>query len=394
MGDDQGDYKATETSLVEPLNYSLASRSSSSPATIPTFDFTSFTTASHQSTWLPSPAPPASRQPLHTSHTEFAPPQTDFVLYDQPGQVPHRPQRAPSAPQPGHPFNAGQHFYANSAPSSTSAFPQPQLQQRPPVPLFSSSSNNVPQNNVAAMADLNSNNSFDSGASLLHGFSSEMSPWEGQVTAFTSINPSVSSGSTRTVSPKDLYLDPQQSAPASTAFTNLTSPDIGDSPYTYDLNDSFDNSPMFQGEPVMPSEHWYPLFPEEESKSAALDLPPVAPVAPALERTVSTNTNKSSASSSNSPVVLPHRRKSSVTDSPATNAGITKARRRKGPLPQIVVDSTDKVAAKRARNTLAARDSRQRKLDHVMNLEKRNAELELEVERWRSIAYAQGYSES
>lgn len=52
------------------------------------------------------------------------------------------------------------------------------------------------------------------------------------------------------------------------------------------------------------------------------------------------------------------------------------------------------MALKRARNTLAARDSRQRKFDHVNLLEKRNAELEAEVEKWKRIAFAQGYSGS
>jgi general control protein GCN4 len=59
-----------------------------------------------------------------------------------------------------------------------------------------------------------------------------------------------------------------------------------------------------------------------------------------------------------------------------------------------MVDPADKVALKRARNTLAARDSRQRKFDHVSTLEKRNAELEAEVEKWKSIAYSQGYTGS
>jgi general control protein GCN4 len=59
-----------------------------------------------------------------------------------------------------------------------------------------------------------------------------------------------------------------------------------------------------------------------------------------------------------------------------------------------MVDPNDKIALKRARNTLAARDSRQRKFDHVSTLEKRNAELEAELEKWKQIAYAQGYTPS
>ncbi|KAF1996883.1 hypothetical protein P154DRAFT_622939 [Amniculicola lignicola CBS 123094] len=382
----------SESSFQEPLNYSPASSSSSSfHSTTTTFDFTSFTTASQQSTWLPSPAPSALRQPRPLSHPDFALPQTDFVLYDQLPQVSPRPQRAPSAPQTGHTFNAGQQFYANSAPSSTTGFQQPQSiqqQQRPPVPLFSSSSANIFQSNAAVMADLHSNNSFDSnmGAGLGPAFGSDFS-LDMSSSAFTAVNDhSVASGSTRTVSPKDIFQDPLGSAPPSTAFTNLTSPDIGESPF---ITDSYETSPMFQGDAMMASDTWFSLFPEDA------DMKSTAPVAPDLERTVSSNSMaRSSSSSTNSPIVLDssHRRKSSVNGSPATNAAITKARRRKGPLPPIAVDPGDKVALKRARNTLAARDSRQRKFDYVSTLEKRNADLEAELEKWKNIAISQGYN--
>lgn len=312
------------------------------------------------------------------------------MLYDQ---QPLRPQRAPSAPQLGHTFNAG-NFYANSAPSSTTGLAQPPLQlqqhiqQRPPVPLFHSTSSNIPQlHSVNNMADLNTNNSFDSnlGSGLGPAFGSgDMWDMSASASAFTSIN-SVA-GSTQTVSPKDIFNDPLGSAPPSTAFTNLTSPDIGQSPY---LNDSFETSPMFSHDSTLASDNWYSLFPEDVP-----DQQTTAYVAPALERTISTSSNAhSSPSSISSPVILDgHRRKSSVTGSPATGAGINKSRRRKGPLPPIAVDPADKVAMKRARNTLAARDSRQRKFDHVQTLEKRNAELEAELEKWKSIAVAHGYS--
>jgi hypothetical protein len=341
-------------------------------------------------------------------------PQADFVLYDHP-QVSHRPPRAPSAPQPGHTFNQGRTLYANSAPTSTTGFLQPQLQrqhqnQRPPVPLFSSFSSTVSQPSVVNMAgnafpyrsaaqrklmrrvDLHSNNSFDSnmGAGLMPAFANDL-PFDFSSAAFTAINdPSIASGSTRTVSPKDIFNDPLGSAPPSTAFTNITSPDIGESPY---LNDSYDTSPMFQGDPVTAPDQWYSLFPEEpDCKPSPRDNF----MTPALERTASSvSLTRSSSSSTDSPLPSdnPTRRKSSVAGSPATNAGVNKARRRKGLLPPITVDPSDKVALKRARNTLAARDSRQRKFDHVATLERRNAELEAELEKWKSIAIAQGYTD-
>lgn len=395
----------SESSFQEPLNSSLASRSFSSPSPLP-FDFTSTITASQQSSWLSSPAPQASRQP-NTSQHAFARPQSDFVLYETP-QVSQRPLRAPSAPQPGHTFNNGQHFYANSAPSSTTEFQQPRLRQRPPVPLFPSSSNNTPQlHNVTNMAgtthafsaldreltfpaDLNSNNSFDSGASLMSNFNNGGFSMD-SVSAFTAINdPSVAAGSTRTVSPKDIFNDAFGSAPPSTAFTNLTSPDIGDSPF---INDSFECSPMFNGEPVISdTSDWFSLFPEQETKTPDTVYAPA--ISMPMDRTMSSQSmERSGSSSTGSPLVLDNytRRKSSVTNSPATN-GISKSRRRKGPLPSITVDPSDKIALKRARNTLAARESRQRKFDHVSTLEQRNSELEAEVEKWKSIAMAHGYS--
>lgn len=243
------------------------------------------------------------------------------------------------------------------------------------------------------MADLHSNNSFDSGASLMPSFQAGAFNLD-QVSAFTAINDhSAAAGSVRTVSPKDIFADAFGSAPPSAAFTNLTSPDINESPF---LNDSFECSPMFQNEPTMANNDWFSLFPEEENKPVDTSFGSTAAISLPLERTISSQSmERSGSSSTGSPIVLDSsfRRKSSVTNSPATN-GISKSRRRKGPLPAISVDPNDKVALKRARNTLAARESRQRKFDHVSELEKRNADLEAEIEKWKSIAIAHGYNGS
>jgi general control protein GCN4 len=242
-------------------------------------------------------------------------------------------------------------------------------------------------------ADLNSNNSFDSGASLMPAFQAGAFNMD-QMSAFTAINDhSAPTGSIRTVSPKDIFADAFGSAPPSTAFTNLTSPDVNDSPYLH--NDSFECSPMFQNEPTMMNNttDWYSLFPEEDSKAPELSYGSAAISLP-LERTISSQSmERSGSSSTGSPIVLDSsfRRKSSVQNSPATN-GISKSRRRKGPLPAISVDPGDKIALKRARNTLAARESRQRKFDHVYELEKKNSDLEAEIEKWKSIAIAHGYN--
>ena len=51
------------------------------------------------------------------------------------------------------------------------------------------------------------------------------------------------------------------------------------------------------------------------------------------------------------------------------------------------------VAVKRARNTLAARKSREKRVERTDALSKRVAELEDEVEHWKGIALSRGYSE-
>lgn len=210
--------------------------------------------------------------------------------------------------------------------------------------------------------------------------------------AFTAVNESVASESTRTVSPKDIFNDGGLSAPPSAAFTNLTSPDIN-SPFGLD---SYDTSPMFGVDEMNnATADWFPLFNDGNDAQTTS----FSSTAPPLERTVSTASNAQSSASSNnnSPLILDvhNRRKSSVASpSMSATAGV-KSRRRKQPLPPIAVDPSDKVALKRARNTLAARESRQRKLDHVSVLELRVKELEEEREqmaaemaKWKAIAVA------
>lgn len=184
------------------------------------------------------------------------------------------------------------------------------------------------------------------------------------LTQFTSFpHPSNMSTSTRTVSPKDLQAD--FSAPPSAAFTNLTSPDTSPA---YMMSGSFDTSPMYKNLDGGSGDDWYPLFSEDTqgitSQNNSFSHP--------LERNPSAQSlaQSSGTSGANSPIVLDqsNRRKSSSNNSPALNAGITKPRRRRNPLPSITVDPNDKAAVKRARNTLAARDSRQRKFEHVEQL--------------------------
>lgn len=232
------------------------------------------------------------------------------------------------------------------------------------------------------------------GVGLGPAFQSDMSVFEFSPSPFTSgLGPS--SESPQTVSPRDVFhTEMFSSAPPSTTFTNITTPDIGESPYM-----GYDTSPFFQAEDGIGSGSYSgPLFPDGAADDTQFN---VAPEATALERTVSSTSmaRTSSVESSKSPLVLggTHRRNSSKTSlngSPAMNAGINKQRRRKAPLGPIVVqDPSDKVELKRARNTLAARESRERKFKQIQTLEQSNAELAAQVEVWKSRAVSLGYIE-
>ena len=71
-------------------------------------------------------------------------------------------------------------------------------------------------------------------------------------------------------------------------------------------------------------------------------------------------------------------------------AGVS-ARKRNQPLPPIVVeDPNDTVAIKRARNTLAARKSRQKKMERFDELEAEIAKIAAERDMWKAKALARG----
>jgi general control protein GCN4 len=243
-------------------------------------------------------------------------------------------------------------------------------------------------------------------------------PIDYAATAFTSVNnPVATPASTpRTVSPRDIFADPHSATPPSGAFTNLTSPNLNSpfvgSPFVTDT--AYTHSPLLAD----PVEEWFPLFPDSADSSNAVsvsntvvqpanfDLTMAASTVTGHHDNAVTDTDaKSQAEGSpspgqSSPVILDgaRRRRSSAGASPGR---VTKPRRRKGPLPPIAVDPSDKLAMKRARNTLAARDSRQRKFDHILKLETENAQLkdsvtdlEAQLEKWKGIALGLGFNGS
>ncbi|KAK8014578.1 amino acid starvation-responsive transcription factor GCN4 [Apiospora arundinis] len=178
-----------------------------------------------------------------------------------------------------------------------------------------------------------------------------------------------------TVSPHDLLI----SAPNSTAFTNLTSPSFSNESPEY--IDSFDVSPNFGSNDFDngASDPWYPLFPQDTSVTDSFPTPALdeSPIDKVEDLEVVEPAPQPRRKSGNSP--SSHGRHSSVS-------GVN-ARRRDKPLPPIIIDDpSDTTALKRARNTLAARKSRERKAQRFDELEEKIAKLEQERDHWKRIA--------
>lgn len=283
------------------------------------------------------------------------------------------------------PQNA-QQFYASSAPTSTVALNQQARQARPPVPLFNQSTGTVPRNNHKM-------NAQDYGLDDFPVFGdSGVAAWDSPAFDLTASVSSVGSVSNMgTVSPQDLLLqEPFMSAPNSTAFTALTSPSVyNESP---EFNDSYDVSPNFgnadfDGTSAAGGEGWFSLFPEGSAAASAAPQPqaPVAQTPAPVE--------DSPASSSDDLEVVErssgHQRRKSGNSPSSRHSSVSgvNSRRRDKPLPPIIVeDPHDTVAMKRARNTLAARKSRERKAQRLEELEEKIAKLEAERDHWKQIA--------
>lgn len=177
-----------------------------------------------------------------------------------------------------------------------------------------------------------------------------------------------------TVSPGELLIRDQFSAPNSTAFTNLTTPsDFGESPEF----ENYEISPNFGDVDTGSTDHWFSLFPESTvTDQATVSVKSPTEVPAELENF---ETDSLPRKSSNSPPSSHHGRHSSVS-------GVN-SRRRDKPLPPIIVDDpNDTIAMKRARNTLAARKSRERKAQKLEELEEKIAKLVEERDHWKRMA--------
>ncbi|MCJ1450426.1 hypothetical protein MMC28_000757 [Mycoblastus sanguinarius] len=198
--------------------------------------------------------------------------------------------------------------------------------------------------------------------------------------------PAQASSNVQTVSPKDIMVD-SMSAPPSSAFTELTTPGTStfESPF---MANSSETSPLFAEDNFDEDPNQWPsLFePQEEVNNGpvshfnATPAPAIAPVAPKMSR-------NSSSPGQSSP------RRSSQQGRHSFAAGIAPKRRDK-PLPAITIeDPNDAIAVKRARNTLAARKSREKRVEKTEALVNQVTALEEEVEHWKSIALRMGHVE-
>jgi len=171
--------------------------------------------------------------------------------------------------------------------------------------------------------------------------------------------------------------------PTSTATTNLASPlSLFDSP-----SESYDTSPLFNGDDVSSDGQWYSLFPETNPDPEDSVVSPSIPNLPqpdALAGDPPGCLDEEHGEGLDSPSTSPRYRSQSVsTQRRSATSGV----RKRAPLPPIVVeDPSDTVAMKRARNTLAARKSRAKKLERMEEMEAQIEELKAEVELWKDRA--------
>ena len=307
-------------------------------------------------------------------------------------------------------------LYAASAPSSSTALNRQGSSpgRRPAVPLFSQSTGNIHQSSGTQLFASPVSQGSASTPGPPSPFSltltaSDMSSADFQFTDFAAsvegaagglfddgmefpvggFEP-VNSGAPLTVSPKDIMND--MSAPNSTTFTDLTTPGTSydQSPW---MANTGETSPLFsEADLDDDATNWPPLFPPSENitiktRTASTTSVPqhaaaqgkTSPVAPKMSRNGSSPGQSSSRSGTNT--------RHSFT------SGVN-SRRRDKPLPVITVeDPNDTVAVKRARNTMAARKSRAKRMERTEQLEATIAELEDQVDHWKNIAIARGHVE-
>jgi len=196
-----------------------------------------------------------------------------------------------------------------------------------------------------------------------------------------------------TISPQDLFLDADFAIPGTTTTGYLSTPSLVDC--TPDLS-SYDCSPAFGN--LDNETSWPPLFTDTGKDDLDLDVDfsgvplfpatsiDTAPLAPTVSNTSSTVSKRPRSSlnvhSTPSDDIL--RR----TLGPSSV--IKSSRRQIRDLDPIAVDEDDDRAVKRARNTMAARKSRQKKRDIEDSLREALEEMTRQRDRWRMLAVKHG----
>ncbi|KAJ5280955.1 hypothetical protein N7478_006327 [Penicillium angulare] len=422
-----------------PLNFSIASRSSSSHhSTTPTIDFQSFTTDQFQQSWLPSPPPPQPSAPSlnNNSNNNNNSALEDFVLYPQPRPQPRpRDSRLLAPPSTALKPSALKPFLAQNTPRrqtfslqlqrhlqqqfsgspvqdprvtklarSPSYWSHPTVKhsqlnsatvptnspQRPPVPLFHT--DNIEKKYMQTYRRNMSAPNFQGNTQRYPAFSSHPAnprppehdselfglPSAGAMAPMTfddllgqetgeALSPEALTG---TISPKDLMFE---SIPPSGTFTDLSTPPF-DSPGTFSQNPS----PLFTDVDFMGHDEWPPLFHDGLAVNTA---------ASGLFDTDASDFNVAALSEPKKEVhasieMSPAPKRLSLKSSPISATGTTKhssisgiSRQRKD-LSPVEFDPSDPIAAKRARNTEAARKSRAKKLARQTTAESRIKVLE------------------
>lgn len=389
-----------------PLCYSpVAALSSPGPS--------AFDTTDNQLPWIPTPA--ARPQPLATSpQTSFSTECNDFVLYSD-YQAGHRPltNNPRSTPSAEHHVHQAAIDACNSASINSCSVNHP-LDISSASAYFDQNHNNHSKNsNLALFRDRvdfldmaksmscdssSSSSSYRPNVSAIDDsmlFSDEPMEFTDMLTgdegfgslgsaAFKAVNSRAaaqpSAPSSYTVSPRELNMD--HSAPNSNTFTNLTTPSMYDG--SPDDLSSFEASPLFTNQTDgSHSSQWPSLFADEDNVL-------YAPAAEAPQPAAADMARSSSSTSTNSESTPAAVRAETARQRMSISAGVHKNKRTGRVLGPIEVDEADSAAIKRAKNTLAARKSRQKKRDVEDQLRMDLAEMTAQRDRWMHVAIAHG----
>ena len=172
-----------------------------------------------------------------------------------------------------------------------------------------------------------------------------------------------------TVSPQDLMFE--TSLPPSGTFSDLSTPPF-DSPGTFSQNPS----PLFTDLDFIGQDEWAPLFHDGSAATALTSFDAQLDIAAALNETQKPENPRPTPSSPPAPkrvVVQPSPISATGATKHSSISGVSRQRKELSP---IAFDPSDPVAAKRARNTEAARKSRAKKMERQASAENRIRELE------------------